>query len=108
MSEALGPGGSLDFEDAEEGFVSVDVVDTETFFLVVLTLTWCLGFGGTGSGVGSGFVDGVEVDSGFWTGSASGSGVGMGFVSSTGVGLGVAGISDFGFWLTGAGWTELG
>jgi hypothetical protein len=37
MSEALGPGGSFDLE--EEGFVSVDVVDAETFFFVVLTLT---------------------------------------------------------------------
>ena len=64
------------------------VVDAETFFLVVLTLTWCLGFGGTERGVGSGFISGVGVGSGFWTGSGSGSGSGfvVGFVSSTGVG----------------------
>jgi hypothetical protein len=39
ISETLGPGGSFDFEDEEEVFVSGDVVDAETFFLVVLTLT---------------------------------------------------------------------
>ena len=108
MSEALGLGGSFDFEDEEGVFVSADVVDTETFFLVVLTLTWCFGLGGTGSGVGSGFVAGVGVGSGFWMGSGSGSGVGIGFVSSTGVGLGITGISSFGFWLVDAGWGVLG
>ena len=106
ISEALGPGGSFDLK--EEGFVSVDVVDTETFFLVVLTLTWCLGLGGTGSGIGSGFVAGVGVGSAFCTGSGSGSGVGVGFVSSIGASLGTTGVSDFGFWISDAGWVGLG
>ncbi len=108
ISEALGPVGSFDFEDEEGGFASVDVVDKETFFLVVLTLTWCLGLGGTGSGVGSGFVAGVGVGSGFWMGSGSGSGVGVGFVSLIGAGLGTTGVSDFGFWISDAGWVGLG
>ena len=58
----------------------------------------------------SGFISGVGVASGFWTGSGSGSGSGsgVGFVSSTGVGLYATGISDFGLWISGAGWVELG
>jgi len=39
MSEALGPAGSLDFEDAALVSVEEVEVETETFFFVVLTLT---------------------------------------------------------------------
>ena len=39
MSEALGPAGSRDWVDVDLLSVEADVVETETFFFAVLTLT---------------------------------------------------------------------
>ena len=76
-----------------------EVEDTETFFLVVLTLTWCF-TGVSGWGIGAGLVTGRVIGSGFGDGLGSGlgsgvGGVGVGSGSSAGAGSGGTDIFDF-------------
>ena len=105
MSEAVGPGGSVDLE--VEFLASADA--RVTFFLAELTLTWCF-FGGSGGGKGAGFVSGTGVGSGLGSGLGSGVGSGcesgageVGVVSSTGSGLGGVATGDSLVWDDGAG-----
>ena len=108
ISEAVGPAGAVDF--GEEVLVSEGEADeTETFFLVVLTFTWCFA-GVSGWGMGAGLVTGRGVGSVFGVGLMSGlgsglgvGGVGVGSGSSAGEDSGGTDIFDFGFWISDAG-----
>ena len=88
ISEALGPAGAVDF--GAEVLVSEGEVEAETFFLVVLTLTWCFA-GVSGWAVGTGLVTGRGVGSVFGVGLGSGLGSGVGGV---GVGSGSSAGAD--------------
>ncbi|NCW27447.1 MAG: hypothetical protein EBV83_04010 [Verrucomicrobia bacterium] len=106
MSEAVGPGGSVDF--AAEVLVSAEAA--VTFFLAELTLTWCF-LGGSGWGIGTGLVSGTGVGSGFGSGWDSGCGSGVGGVgvgSLTGSAAGGIGTGDSFVWEETVGAVEVG
>ena len=106
ISEALGPAGAVDF-GAEVLVSEGEAEDTETFFLVLLTLTWCFA-GVSGWGMGAGLVTGRGLGSVFGVGLGSGlgsgvGGVGVGSGSSSAEDSGGTDIFDFGFWMSDAG-----